>query len=151
MTAIGPPSQTQASQGSRSPAATSTENLFPWAPGWQGHGPGGAGVTCGHSPVPRRFRPIVSLPPKWLRPRSAPPPNLAPRAPRYWLAPEAAQADWAAWKTVARAPGFAWGGFLNGQGAGRGGALSWVRRVASLFWSWSNWWAVCQMDRLQDA
>lgn len=47
------------------------------------------------------------------------PPSLAPRAPRYWLAPEAAQAAWAAWRTVARAPGFASGGFLNGQGAGK--------------------------------
>lgn len=49
--------------------------------------------------------------------------------------------------SVARAPGFASGASGMGGGgarAGRGRSVVLVRRVASLWRSWSNWWAVCQ-------
>lgn len=138
MTAREPLSKRSASpQRSASPSANSTENLLPKDPGRQGHGPGGAGVTCGHSPVPRRFRPIVSLPPKWLRQRSAPPPEPRSQHPSLLARTRSRASGLGRLKdSVARAPGFASGASGMGGGgarAGRGRSVVLVRRVASLW------------------
>lgn len=96
-------------RGLETPPPSNPEKPFPRASGTAGPGKRDeAGVTCGLSPVPRRFRPIVSLPSKWLLPRRAPPPALRSRRPSLLARAGGCASGLAGLKgAVARAPGFA--------------------------------------------
>lgn len=105
--------------GIRGPGRYQHRKPLPWSPGVTGPRAGRGGRYLRPQPSPATLPSYCFSSTKMAAAALGPAPSLAPGAPRYWLAPEAAQADWAAWKTVARVPRFASGGFLNGRGAGK--------------------------------
>lgn len=80
---------------SGSPSASSTDNL-PKAPGRPGHGPAGRALPAATAQSRDASVLLFLFHQNGCGGAQPRPPSLAPGAPHDWLAPEAAQADWAA-------------------------------------------------------